>query len=106
MFTGRQFGCDRALSILQDEDYLKDSDYDQIRRYDILGKIEEFDPNVNIPKKRQQWKMGAKSATPYKKRHNSRVGTVIMELNVKVIFRYVDSCIAHAICLTNFFFRR
>ena len=49
MFKGRQFQYDKALEIIQDEVYLEDVDFDEIRRNDILKSIEEFDPNVNIP---------------------------------------------------------
>ena len=69
LFTGRQFAYDRALSIIQDEEYLEDVDFNEIRRYDILKKIGEFDPNVNVPRNHQQW-MAAKPATPYNKRPN------------------------------------
>ena len=60
LFIGRQFGYDRALEIVQDEQYLEDVDFDQIRRYDILKKIGEFNPNFNIPESRQkiQWQQG------------------------------------------------
>ena len=46
---GRQFGYDRALEIIQDEEYLDDVDFEEIRRYDILKKIGNFDSDVNIP---------------------------------------------------------
>ena len=60
LFIGRQFGYDRALEIVQDEQYLEDVDFDIIRRYDILKKIGEFNPNFNIPESRQkiQWQQG------------------------------------------------
>ena len=60
LFIGRQFGYDRALEIVQDEQYLEDVDFDEIRRYDILKKIGEFNPNFNIPESRQkiQWQQG------------------------------------------------
>ena len=29
--SGRQFGYDRALEIIQDEEYLEDADFDEIR---------------------------------------------------------------------------
>ena len=54
---------------MQDEEYLEDVDFDEIRRYDILKKLGEFDPNVNVPRNHQQW-MVAKPATPYNKRPN------------------------------------
>ena len=47
--TGRQFSYDRALQILQDETYLEDSDFDEIR------KIGQFDPNMNISETHQRW---------------------------------------------------
>ena len=34
---------------MQDETYLEDSDFDEIR------KIGQFDPNMNIPEIRQKW---------------------------------------------------
>ena len=43
---------------MQDEEYLEDTDFDEIRRYDILKKIGDFDPNVNIPENHQQWMQG------------------------------------------------
>ena len=49
IITGRQFSYDRALQIMQDETYLEDSDFDEIR------KIGRFDPNMNIPRIRQRW---------------------------------------------------
>ena len=60
LFIGRQFGYDRALEIVQDEQYLEDVDFDEIRRYDILKKIGEFNLNFNIPESRQkiQWQQG------------------------------------------------
>ena len=59
-FIGRQFGFDRALEVVQDEQYLDDVDFDEIRRYDILKKIGEFNPNFNIPESHQkiQWQQG------------------------------------------------
>ena len=30
--SGRQFGYDRALEIIQDEEYLDDADFDEIRQ--------------------------------------------------------------------------
>ena len=49
IITGRQFSYDRALQIVQDETYLENSDFDDIR------KIGRFDPNMNIPEIRQKW---------------------------------------------------
>ena len=46
--SGRQFAYDRALEIIQDEQYLEDLDFDKIRGYsnvDILKKIGKFNPN-------------------------------------------------------------
>ena len=48
--SGRQFAYDRALEIIQDEQYLEDLDFDKIRGYanvDILKKIGKFNPNSN-----------------------------------------------------------
>ena len=56
---------------MQDEEYLDDIDFDEIRRYDILKKIGEFNPNMNIPKNHQQW-MKSKPEQPYKKRLKSQ----------------------------------
>ena len=33
--SGRQFGYDRALEIIQDEEYLEDADFDEIRHSTI-----------------------------------------------------------------------
>ena len=44
IFTGRQISYDIALQIVQDETYLENSDFDEIR------KIGRFDPNMNIPR--------------------------------------------------------
>ena len=49
IITGRQFSFGRALQIIQDETYLEDSDFDEIR------KIGQFDANMNIPKTHQKW---------------------------------------------------
>ena len=49
IITGRQFSYDRALQIMQDETYLENSDFDEIK------KIGRFDPNMNIPEIRQKW---------------------------------------------------
>ena len=54
LILGRQFQYDRALEIIQDEEYLEDADFDDVRRNDILKKMGKFDPNFNIPKKHQQ----------------------------------------------------
>ena len=51
---GRQFGYNRALEIVQDEQYLEDSDFDEIRRLDVIKKIGEFNPDLNLPKQHQK----------------------------------------------------
>ena len=51
---GRQFGYDRALEIVQDEQYLEDSDFDEIKRFDIVRKIGEFNPDLRLPKQHQK----------------------------------------------------
>ena len=49
LVTGRQFDYDRALDIIQNEEYLDDVDLDDIRRqFDIVRKIGEFDENVGV----------------------------------------------------------
>ena len=53
LILGRQFQYDRALEIIQDEEYLEDADFDDVRRNDILKKMGNFNPNFNIPSKRQ-----------------------------------------------------
>merc|ERR1712066_1142741 len=55
VITGRQFPYERSLEIIQNEEYLEDSDIDEIRRrrYDILKKIGQFNPDYNIPKTQQ-----------------------------------------------------
>ena len=64
--TGRQFSYDRALQIMQDEAYLDNLDFDEIK------KIGRFDPNMNIPQIRQRW---ISKASEYKhwegKTHNT-----------------------------------
>ena len=53
---GRQFGYDRALEIVQDEQYLEDSDFDEIKRLDIIKKTGEFNPDLNLPEEqRKEW---------------------------------------------------
>ena len=62
-FLGRNFGYDRALEIIEDEEYLDDIDFDEIRRLrrtdtnyqllDIVRKIGTFDNSVNVPKQKQ-----------------------------------------------------
>ena len=49
IITGSQFSYERSLQIIQDETYLENSDFDEIR------KIGRFDPNMNIPQIRQRW---------------------------------------------------
>ena len=53
---GRQFQYDRALEIIQEEEYLEDADFDDIKRNYILKKIGEFKPDINIPKTNQNRK--------------------------------------------------
>ena len=60
--TGRRFSYDRALQIVQDETYLENSDFDEIR------KIGRFDPNMNIPEVRQKWISKAPEYNYLKKR--------------------------------------
>ena len=55
IITGRQFSYDRALQIVQDETYLEDSDFDEIK------KIGQFDPNMNIPEIGQKYKYKGKT---------------------------------------------
>ena len=66
IITGRQFSYDRALQIVQDETYLEDSDFDEIR------KIGRFDPNVNIPEIRQKWISKAPKYKYKGKTHNTQ----------------------------------
>ena len=44
IISGQQFANDRALEIIQDEQYLEDLDFDKISGYDILEKIGKFNP--------------------------------------------------------------
>ena len=68
IITGRQLPYDRALQIVQDETYLEDSDFDEIR------KIGRFDPNMNIPRFRQRWISKAPEYKYLKRRtHNTYV---------------------------------
>ena len=61
-FLGRNFDYDSALTIVQDEEYLEDVDFDDIRRlrrsdvdyYEIYKKIGSFDQNFNVPKSEQK----------------------------------------------------
>ena len=53
MILGRQFQYDRALEIIQEEEYLEDADFDDIKRYYILKKIGNINPNFNVPKSQQ-----------------------------------------------------
>ena len=60
-FTGRNFAYDRALTIIEDEEYLEDFDFDDIRKLrrsdinyvDILKKLGTFDVNANVAKNKQ-----------------------------------------------------
>ena len=54
--AGRQFPYDRALELIQNEEYLQDSDIDELRRYDVnhfYKRSAEFNEEFNIPKSRQ-----------------------------------------------------
>ena len=61
-FLGRNFEYDRALEIIEEEEYLEDVDFDDIRRLrradvnylDIYKKIGSFDKSVNVPKSEQK----------------------------------------------------
>ena len=61
-FLGRNFNYDNALTIIQDEQYLEDVDFDDIRRlrrsdvdyYEIYKKMGSFDQNFNVPKSEQK----------------------------------------------------
>jgi len=53
VITGRQFQYDRALQIIQEEEYLEDTDIDDIKRYDFLEKINNVNLDFNIPEKHQ-----------------------------------------------------
>ena len=48
-FLGRQFNYDTALEIIQEEDYLEDSDFDEIKRYDTIIEIRNFSPDSIYP---------------------------------------------------------
>ena len=48
IIIGRQFPYERALEIVQDEQYLDDVDFDEIRRSDILKKTGELNPNDEV----------------------------------------------------------
>merc|ERR1712223_250 len=60
--TGRNFEYDRALEIIEEEEYLEDVDFDDIRRlrradvnyFEIYKKIGSFDKSVNVPKSEQK----------------------------------------------------
>ena len=62
MFLGRNFEYDRALEIIEEEEYLEDVDFDDIRRlrradvnyFEIYKKIGSFDKSVNVPKSEQK----------------------------------------------------
>merc|ERR1712083_609447 len=51
VITGRQFQYDRSIEIIQEEEYLEDVDFDDIKRYDLLKKI--GNPTFNIPRSSQ-----------------------------------------------------
>ena len=82
-FSGRNFGYDRALRVIEDEEYLDDIDFDEIRRLrrsdtnyqliDIVRKIGTFDNNVNIPKTKQNYvPKGAVPVQKYVKRNQAQ----------------------------------
>ena len=47
---GRQFEYDTVLQLIQNEDYLEDSDIDELRRYDSVKKTGDFNADYDIPK--------------------------------------------------------
>ena len=49
-FSGRQFEYDTVLQLIQNEDYLEDSDIDELRRYDSVKKTGDFNADYDIPK--------------------------------------------------------
>merc|ERR1711935_879823 len=59
--TGRNFAYDQAITIIEDEEYLEDFDFDDIRKLrrsdinyvDILKKLGTFDGNANVAKNKQ-----------------------------------------------------
>ena len=56
IILGRNFEYDRALEIIQEEEYLEDVDFDDIKRYDtsyLYKKMSEIIPDFNIPKDKQ-----------------------------------------------------
>ena len=63
---GRNFQYDQALEIIQDEEYLEDADFDDIKRNYILKKIGEFNPEFNIPTSHQHSKWMLKHAKIHK----------------------------------------
>ena len=58
--TGRNFEYPEALRLIQNEDYLDDADIDELRRNDIVRRISEFNPDVNIRQKRHDMKRTVK----------------------------------------------
>ena len=62
IILGRNFEYDRALEIIEEEEYLEDVDFDDIRRlrradvnyFEIYKKIGSFDKSVNVPKSEQK----------------------------------------------------
>ena len=48
-FSGRNFNYDEALPIIQEEDYLEDLDFDDIKRHDTLIEIRNFSPESIYP---------------------------------------------------------
>ena len=71
---GRQFQYDRALQIIQEEEYLKDSDLNNIERHDVsqlYKRISKFNPDVNIPKNQQYSNWAAREGKVYKGKFSS-----------------------------------
>ena len=50
---GRNFNYDAALDIMQAETYLEDADFDDIKRFDIVKKLGNFNSNINSAKQSQ-----------------------------------------------------
>ena len=62
---GRQFSYEDALTIMQDEEYLDDVDFDDIKRYDGFQKIDSFNANHKTFRIAQQI-----DRTPNENHHN------------------------------------
>ena len=54
-FLGRQFSYDQALQIMQDEDYLEDADFDDIKRKDKVDKYGHFKSDSSTQIKYSGW---------------------------------------------------